>query len=94
MPTLQVRMAPTLHEAFAKHCEGRGMKMPDVVRNLIERAVDHMDDQEHEGVRPAARVTGGRIQSGEGPKPIGFAIDGTPIYAKTGPLPKGVKKQA
>ena len=94
MPTITCRIAPTLHERVLAECEARDVKLSDLLREFLERWVDHLDDAKFSS-RPAG---GGMavVKTAPGqPKPIGFEMDGSPIYPRTGSLQrpeKGAKK--
>lgn len=91
MPTIQARVAPVLHERFLAHCEERGLKPADVIREAIERIVDHLDDTQMNGAVPALKIAN-RIAPTDGPKPIGFTFAGEPVYASASPRLKAGKK--
>jgi hypothetical protein len=43
MPTVQVRMAPPLHERFIQECEKREMTPSDFIRRLVDAALEQID---------------------------------------------------
>lgn len=44
MPNLNIRVAPSLSEAFAGLCEKRGTSVSAALRQFMEYAVDHADE--------------------------------------------------
>lgn len=92
MPTIAFRVSPALHERFLKHCESRDVSTSDVLREAVERIVDHLDDRGCTGVSAALVPAVRRIQSGSGPRPVGFTTSGgEPIYARS-PAQKMARK--
>lgn len=98
MPTITCRIGPTLHERVLAECDSRDVKLSDILREFLERWVDHLDDARAAGSTytpgASAATTDVKRVAGE-PKPIGWTASGEPVYGKTGPLqlpPKGGKK--
>ena len=42
MPTVQVRMAPPLHERFIQECEKRELTPSDFIRRLVDAALEQI----------------------------------------------------
>jgi len=68
MPSVTFRLAPTLHERFLAYCEAKDTKPSEILREAIERFIDHKDDESlgHHGPRPRDRlpavITGRQLQ--------------------------------
>ena len=92
MPTVQVRMAPPLHERFLQECERRDISPSDFIRQAVELMMDHIDTRAHEETEPwqdakpvplpTARIAPRPLPSDPKRLPSGvrgFSLDGGPM---------------
>ncbi len=85
MAVVTVRLASELHERFTRYCEDNDISPSNALKRAVETLVDRLEDQA-ESVRqgratPPPQVrTAQRIAGPVGSKPVGYAMDGSPIY--------------
>ncbi len=82
MPTIQIRVAPVLHERLLAHCEAHDVKIADLTRQFYERVVDGLDDRAEERRQDQRAPVVRPRPEPAGPKIVGYALDGSPIYQK------------